>query len=566
MDRVVEALNKLSIAPSGENSFNDWLEAADAVKFLKDNADDDEFVVDVVSQHTFIHAVLVPASSVTPPNVEDLLSWNCNATSTWGVSITFSEPTAIAVTPPLEDAASKTLQGGEQLVFSRHFEGHTGATHYYEASQKFAQVSGLHFLESRNAYCRLDKHGDVEDIIRIIEIPGKGQEFGLNIVTFQRAVLDEYLALTDSAIVRTFDFTRYRSPRFDGWSNRGDVRFTSQDDLFYRSHVETGHASYMRGCQIVRSSRSKESIIKRHDPSADEEKQYASFVAHDWKNEVIREISCGPGFTANYFTRSDLPFELSPAFFRPEVLAKYEADSEKYRLEERSISCRGTWHLQSYDVNDTGQVHTYLIYLRSLPFEEQLHWKACNERPKGPISKRAFTTDFEGNWFLEYDPLSSLKQKIRELDHSQVPWWKLRSEKSLNQTHYPVTASADEWASEIMQLDQLVVEGFEAKWLRSTATSLGRLPDPKFGSLKLVEECLIGLGFAESDGAIIVASLKTVHALRTRLKGHASGNEAETIKQQILAQHRSYKEHFRALCAECDDSIQTITDALKKLS
>jgi hypothetical protein len=566
MNRVVEALSRLSIAPSGGSTFNDWLEAADAIKFLRDNVDNDEFVVHVVSQHTFIHAVLVPASSVTPPNVEDLLSWNCNATSTWGVSITFSEPTAIAVTPPLDDTASKTLQAGEQLVFSRNFEGRTGDKHYYEASQKFAQVSGLHFLESRKAYCRLDKHGDVEDVIRIVEIPGKGQEFGLKIVTIQRAVLDEYLALTDSAIVRTFDFTRYRSSQFGGWSNRGDVRFASHDDLSYRSHVEAGHASYLRGFQIVRCSTSKESIIKRHDPSVDEGKQYASFLTHDWKNAAISEISCAPGFTANYFTKSDLPFELSPAFFRPEVLSKYKADSEKYRLEDRSISCRGTWHLQSYDINDAGQVHTYLVYLRSLPFDEQLHWKSHNERPKGPIAKRAFTTDFEGNWFSEYDPLSSLKQKIRELDHLQVAWWTLKSEKTLNQTHYPVTASADEWASEIMQLDQLVVEGFEAKSLRNTAKSLGRLPDPNFASVKLVEECLIGLGFSEPDAASIVAPLKTVHALRTKLKGHASGNEAETIKQQILGEHRNYKEHFRALCAQCDESIQMITEALKKLS
>jgi len=73
---------------------------------------------------------------------------------------------------------------------------------------------------------------------------------------------------------------------------------------------------------------------------------------------VITEISCNPTCLANYFTKSDLPFEISPAFFRPEVLLRYKSDPDKYELTIRSISCRDAWYLQTYDINDAGQVHT----------------------------------------------------------------------------------------------------------------------------------------------------------------------------------------------------------------
>jgi hypothetical protein len=33
-------------------------------------------------------------------------------------------------------------------------------------------------------------------------------------------------------------------------------------------------------------------------------------------------MSTAPDATANYFTESDLPFETTPAFFRPEVLLR----------------------------------------------------------------------------------------------------------------------------------------------------------------------------------------------------------------------------------------------------
>ena len=567
MADVIKRLIDISRAPSEKEAFESWLKLDDGVAFLKDNALENEFVMYAVNECAFVHAVLVPSASVNPPNIEDLMKWGHNPYSSWGVMVTFREPASVSIVPPLYDTGSKTLDSGEQLVFARSFEGRIGDKNYYEVLQKFTHLFGLHFLESRSAYCRLDKHGDIEDVIRIVEIPARGTAFGGTVITFNRAVLDEYLVLTDSAIVRTFDFTRFRSSHFGGWSDSHEVQSVNDLALFYRSHIEPGHASYMRGCQIVVSLTPKEAVLKRHNFGEPEEgKQYASFIARDWKNNVVREISCAPGQTANYFTQSDLPYETSPAFFRPEVLSKYKADSEKYRLADRSISCRGGWHLQTYDINDAGQVHTYIVYLRNLPYEEQLYWKAHNEQPKGGISKRAFESDFKASWDQEYDPLISLKGALHEWNRVQVPWWTLRGEKLPDQVHYPVTASHDEWENEILHLDQLVVEGFETKWLRTTAQQLDRSPDANLASLSLIEECLNGLGYAEDDARKIVAPLKTAHTLRSKLKGHASGDEALAIRKQTLTEYGSYKKHFRVLTEEVDQSIRAVAGAFEKSS
>ncbi len=562
MTEIIKTLQELSTPSSQKEAFDIWLELKDAVAFLTENAGGEEFVVYAgLTAHTFMHAILVPASLVNPPDIEDLMSWNCNASSSWGISHTYSEPPSVYISPPLDEhTGSKILGKGEQLVFARFFDGRLGNKSYFEVFQKVIHVFDLHFLSERNAYCRLNELGDIEDVIRIIEVPG-GLDSGGTVVTFNRGLLDDYMVLTDSVVVRTFDFTRFRPSHFSGWSNKQNPKHTTEGDLFYRSVIEPGHASYMRGFQIVRPLTSKEEIIRRLGQFRDKEKQYASFIAYDWKNDVVREISCAPGHTANYFTQSDLPFEVSPTFFRPEVLLKYKSDSEKYQLTDRSVSCRGAWHLKTYDINEAGQVHTYIIYLRSLPYEEQLYWKAYNEHPKGPISKRAYKTDFQGVWDFEYDPLNSLKAAARELIHQQVLWWTARSEKL---PHYPVTSSPDEWLNEILVLDQLLIEGFEEKWLRKKVQSLGRTPDPAFGSLKLVEECLIALGFEEDRARKITAPLHEVHNLR-KLKAHASGQEATKIKQKLLAKHGSYKEQFRALCSECDDAVRTVTEAFKGL-
>lgn len=566
MADLITRIRDLGKVPEGREAFETWLQMGDALAFLKENTDEEDFVIYASGVHTFIHAIVVPNERLNPPDVDDLMSWNFNASSSWGIWVRFSKPPEISISHPLE-GSGKTFSHGEQLVFARHFEGHLGKKSYFEILQKFTHLFDLHYVAERNAYCRLDAKGDIEEVVRIVRVPRDKDDWSsYTVISVKRKVLDEYLLLSDSAIVRMFDFTRYRPREFGGWSTTPKATNTSEDNLFFRSGLEPGHAAYMRGVQIVRPIATRDDLIKRHSFPREEKREYASFIAVDWKNRVVREISTAPGATANYFTKSDLPFEVSPAFFRPEVLLRYKADAEKYRLTDRSVSCRGAWHLTTYDINEAGQVHTYIVYLRDLPYEEQLHWKAYNEPPKGGISERALTTDFEGQFYSGYDPLNSLKQVLSELKEQGSPWWTLRSDDLVEKVHYPVTTSADEWSDEILRLDQLLVEGFQEKWLRDKARELGRTVEPVFRSLKLTEECLIGLGFDPDYAVKIVAPLRNLHDLRSKLKGHAGGQEATELKRKALADFGTYKDHFRALSQECDESMRTIAEGFTKQS
>ena len=211
----------------------------------------------------------------------------------------------------------------------------------------------------------------------------------------------------------------------------------------------------------------------------------------------------------------------SPAFFRSEVLHKYKADPDKYDLSDRSLSCRGTWHLTTYDVNEANQVHTYLQYLSDLPYQEQLYWCSFNESPKAPISSRAYRTDFQGEFPLQYDHLPAIKAKIEHLDDQSPAWWVHRGEALPQVVHYPVTTSQSEWADAILALDQLVVEGFRATELRRIAISLGATPDKEWQSIKLLEVCLQGVGSSAQEAKEVIQPLRDLHRLRSVIKGHA---------------------------------------------
>ena len=193
-----------------------------------------------------------------------------------------------------------------------------------------------------------------------------------------------------------------------------------------------------RGVQIIRPRRPEKDVFTDMTSgwSGRKNKKYSEFIAYDWRNGRIGKISTDPSATANYFNAegNSLPFELSPAFFRPEVLSKYKADRDKYTVGERDVSCRAAWHLEGIDVNKAGQVHAYICYLRRLPFEEQLHWLSFNEPPKASISKRAFLNDFKGEWVTFMEPLRKVLSIVRRWHSDKVTWWTLRDEKLLDRS------------------------------------------------------------------------------------------------------------------------------------
>lgn len=379
------------------------------------------------------------------------------------------------------------------------------------------------------------------------------------LVSFKWEPLEEYLAASNASLVRMFDFTLLRSG-FSGWSDGPTQKINESPDFFYRRKVMPGHAAYTRGIQIIRSRRSPQAIFTDMTDGwfGKKNKQHAEFIAYDWRNKRVTKISTDPAATTNYFQieGNTLPFELSPAFFRPEVLLKYKADREKYTVGERDVSCRAAWHLEAIDVNEAGQVFAYICYLRRLPYEEQLHWLSFNEAPKASISKRAFINDFQGEFVNFVQPLRKVLSIVQRWRDAKVAWWTLRSEELIERVNTPLTASRDEWAEAFMDLAKLVIEGFETKAIRARLDAAQVPYDKKDGTIALLEKLLRKTDAARDVEKLV--GLRTVQLLRSKAKGHAGGSEAQQLAQDALMEHETFANHFQHVCAQVADELETI--------
>ena len=557
-NRLFTTLERISLTPEvGTKAYEDWLEHSKFIQFLLEPSE--EVPLYVSFQHTYIYSVFLPLSALRGNYVDQLREWDCSPTSSWGYGYSFDKrgkPKDIRAHAPMDLCRPALLKGATPAIWLRRFDGRRGNKSYLEVNQTLTHLHGLHFDESTNAYCRLDDAGDIEPCLVLNYSPSQ------IVVTLKRDIADFHMFLTKTVMVRFFDRMVCRDwKRFGGWGADSHLVQKAQREVYWRhgqiSFTNQPEASYIRGFQIVRNQSRRRKLVAMATGESLERKKYAKFIAWDWKNKKLGTFSCDPSKLGNYFVKSDKPYETTPAFFKPEVLLRYKADPEKYTVEDRHITCRGTWGLETYDINEAGQVHTYLIYLSRLPYSEQLYWKSFNEKPKGGISRRAIRTDFEASWDADYDPLNAMKASLKQLASTWPKLWECHDEASYTQLNYPVTNAEKEWADEIHNLSKLVVEGLKYPYLKAISTSLDCF-DPKHQTVKLLKAILLAkeVNNMEVDG--IIAPLKEIQLLRTKIAGHRKGDEAKQLVAGLMRKWGSLRDHFRTLVTQTDKALNVL--------
>ncbi len=252
-----QLLNKLNVAatmPDEKNKLDEWFENVPQLQILIDNINSDEYIACTLSKHLYIQTAIVPLDQLTNPDINDLLGWGISSTDYRICQWETFKPDS---KPNLEETnllGCKSIKKSQSLIFHRRLEGvNDSYANYFELLQEFAHVSGIHWRNERSAYCNLDKNDDLNNIVSVSREP-------INLVTINRKTLDEYLYLSNSAIVRVFDFTLV-GKGFQSWNQANEV--TEQIESTHFRQCQSFNGSYTRGFQIITPKDSDKDINKR---------------------------------------------------------------------------------------------------------------------------------------------------------------------------------------------------------------------------------------------------------------------------------------------------------------
>lgn len=561
--RVLEHLKRQS-APVDrtKEARESWHRYQDIYSFLKSTTGGDVPVYISTGTDLYLYALIVPLSRLQGDYVTDILQWNFSASRGcgYGYGISGENEVEPCWSEPIQNTGSEILNGTYPIFYCRYFDGYDQPC-YAEIDQRVSHTLDIHWLESKQAWCNLNDVGEV------VPIAYRTQENGLLCCTLRSEELDFYLFLTNSCLVRLFEISRSND-----WSDTCEKRresYSWKDDEkeIYAYHFidfdQSGqaHTSILRGFQIVRCSQTRDKMVQRL--TGKEPKQYATFLIYDWKNNRLVEWPADPEQLGNYYEQSDLPYETSPAFFSADVLSYYRQHPERFKIEDRTISCRDLWSI-SYDVNSEGQVFAYIIDLARIPYPEQLRWKASNEKPKAGISGRAFRTDFLAEFDISDNPLESLKALLRKFPQQDgngvdCPVWqvpKASTTCNIDVLGYVRTSSDKEWREQIQYLSNIIVDGFNKKYLKRVAQSEG-CPEEQlkqWRSLKILDWILEHRSVGEELRHTITAPLFELCEVRNKIGIAHPGDWTPSIEPA---------QYHLDLVERCNEAMQRLSERVR---
>jgi hypothetical protein len=565
-----DALLNILTPPAGEApDLSPWLQQGRLSDLLADQRDGAKVLI-YGSAHNrhgsiLVHGVLVPESDVKHQlrslrARDSLVEWEGTPYDGPTCGLVYCGDKAwVHYSRPSGFDRNPLYRSAQQLVFRRSFAGRPAGSVETELSQALTHAHDLHWMEERQAWCRLDDSGDIVDLAKIEHFNPNDRDGEATALWIDREILEMHMAATKTCLLLNFDSTIHTSP-FHGYDD-GDVACFYHDAFgLYMRHLVGETASYFRGTQVLWPRHTAESLGQAILQAKRAPKEYVSFIAQDWRHDTVTDVSCDPAKLASYFDakHNDAPFQTSLVFFKPEVLDRYRADRDKYDLNDRSLTCRNSWHLKTYDVNEAGQVHTMICYLGNLPYSEQLYWKSFNEAPKGPPSKRSIETDFKGEFSSVHDPLVALKSLLTEFQTRKLPWFRLINLQLVDHLNYPLTISTKLWADALIDLAKAVVESLQHGYLQREALKHGRTMDQKFRSIRWARELLIGLGFEEARAIELMQPLDELQSLRSTFAAHAGGSSAERLRRDLLAKHGTPRAHIADLADRILESFKAL--------
>ena len=439
-------------------------------RLLDEDYEFDDFIsfLDVTSKDTlpmvingnriYLHSLIVPKENLKGNYIDKLLNWTIDSSS-YGYLIDGNGEFSLSM--PYEDYDPRDiLDNAIPVFFQREIFGRE--VFEVELNQQVAHVLGLGRKDEIKKYYKLEKG----DFVKVVE----GDDEPIYLRALRQEELDKFLSISNSVLIRFFENSIFGK---DVVLNSIDKTVKHEElDIYYNYYQNTDYnysIKLIKGFQIIHCENEYGEFEKETD--------FETFLVKDLVSGELIEHTSNPDKISNMFVKSDYPRDLSMVFFNKEVMYKYENDSEKYTIRDRSIECREYWYLRYSMSDDNNQVIVYLCDLSKLPYEEQKYWKRFNDEPKSKLPKHVIKNDFKGEWHDCIDPLKMLRTTLREFPKckfsgTEVELWVEKNKysiRSLDNLKYLKYGTKDEWETKIDNACQIFVEGLNRSAINTLA-------------------------------------------------------------------------------------------------
>jgi hypothetical protein len=447
---------------------------------------------------------------------------------------------------PMRECHSYTERGQIQpIVLVRSF--HDIRPSYIEIQEEFRLFHNLYYDATNGKYIKIHPDGREEDIIVV-----EGES-----VKIRTRALREYAAIKDLSIVLYFDSVRYSPIPIEQISESQRHRKDRNDRISYSVIIDNNASTALKkktfslfiGKRVIEAlSKDKYSIW----PYDDEPEQYESFIIGlDECGDPIA-YSCDPKNLEDPDKDRDVPSYLTPTFFRKEVLNKYYAQPQKYKVGDGHLWCGSLWALRM-DNNHPEFVVVWLGDLgKDLPYNEQTYWRTFNIQPEGGVSKTCFRRHLKGEFAEPESPDLLFKHELsqfKEIWENKYGWPLLleldkKDQHLLTALHIPTTENQAEFDSQILALTKILVDSLNEAELEKRISSSSE-------DMKGIDKLETFLKVSNiPEISLVVSFFRNLQALRSTGSGHRKGKRYEKVAQRFGIGSKSLQQVFSEILTQ----------------
>lgn len=417
---------------------------------------------------------------------------------------------------------------------------------YVELSQDFRVLLNMHDrYVSPTEHCFVvdNENGDWEKVAEI-----KGETIRIKLT-----ILRKYLALRRMNLLLFFDEMRFSQQSFQELGLTPVMnQIVKDDDYIYNySSLVNCHADgnksggWIMGKCVLRY---REKDYNR-DSFDQDDRQYAEFI-YDYDDEgEPMSHSCKKETLSNYFVANgDNPLEMTPIFFKKEVLDKYYSNPNKYTVSDGAVGCEGSWSLH-IDNDHRNYVIVPLVYLGNLDYSEQLYWKGYNVSPEREMgfSKTAYTRWIEGKFCNPMFPDLQFKYRFKQFNkkwEKQFGWPLFlplidEDEHRYKTLHCLTTENNhSDFDEQILSITKLVVDSLNQKCLQTEIDDSNTEVESILKERKISSSSELKAGIDKFQAFIfskgmknpdVVDFLRKVQSLRSNSVAHRKSNKRKDL-------------------------------------
>lgn len=436
---------------------------------------------------------------------------------------------------------SQVIQGFEPLIFSRRTPlGHKEIS----LSDQFIQSSCLFWDPMTSSYIQVDERGDPMPMVVVSATDPL-------VICANRRVMQPYLSAKGKSLIRLWKINTGEHSRATKKS-RSEGVFIDNNEFRAQKCLQIAFSddSLMLcsdGGDIIKPKQSKKALARqrRKVPRKDTRK----FWVRDRASLKMMQLPC-----------NDRRHELSPAFFSPEVLLRYQQFPSKYEISIGSIRCeKAGWILQSCYVSSAKEVYCYLCDLALLPESEQDYWRSFNlQLPIGSESDTAISCDFLAEFAEEVSGVNRLRRALNSFEplyldkETQCQIWKPQEgsiDEIISKIHPPLIEEYEAYRNFIGTLARATTEGFDEDAIKKWAHKLRVALDSNARSLGALKACLRHLS-SEEMAKSIHSPFHKLHREKSAISSH--GGKRSKQNQSFI--------QTAVVC------LRQITEAVEKLA